>query len=322
MEYSNREIRTWSILGQRGTFGLVLLDVANKDDRIIGLSADLCNTSGMDRFANKYPERFINTGIAEQNMIGVSGGIADLGYIPVATSFANFISLRSCEFVRHFLSYMQCNVKLIGLSAGFGMELFGNTHYGVEDIACMRSFPNVTILSPADGVEVVKCIEAAISINGAVYIRLTGKMNQPIVHKTDIDFEVGKSIVLREGEDVTVYATGGMVSRVLKAADILANDGIEITVVDVHSISPFDHNSVISNKDKRLIVSVEEHSIIGGLGSIIAESLSEKQHSARLLRLGVAPEYKKAGDYEYMLEQNRLTAEMIAEDLKKCLLNL
>ena len=295
---------------------MAVLEAADKNESIVGLSADLCNTSGMDRFANKYPERFINTGIAEQNMVGMAGGLADAGYIPIATSFANFISLRSCEFVRHFLSYMQCNVKLVGLSAGFGMELFGNTHYGVEDIACLRTFPNLTILSPADGVEVMKCVEAAVAHEGPVYIRLTGKMNQPIIHKTDIDFQLGKNIVLKEGKDAAVFATGGMVARALKAADILAEEGIDISVIDVPTIKPFDNESVMNELNKKLIVSVEEHSVIGGLGSVIAETLSTVNHGTRLLRLGVDPEFKKAGEYEYMLQVNRLTAEMIAEDIK------
>ena len=315
MEFTNKDIRTWSILGQRGTFGIAMLDVADNNHKIIGLSADLCNTSGMDRFANKYPERFINTGIAEQNMVGMAGGLADAGFIPICTSFANFIALRSNEFVRHFLSYMQCNVKLVGLSAGFGMELFGNTHYGVEDIACLRTYPNLTILSPADGVEVVKCVEAAAKTEGPFYIRLTGKMNQPMVHRSDIDFQIGKNITLREGADVVIFATGGMVSRALKAADKLAESGVDAAVIDVHTLAPFDKDSVLKELDKKLLVSVEEHSVVGGLGTIIADTLSETQHNTRLLKLGVAHEFKKAGEYEYMLEVNRLTADMIAEDI-------
>ena len=317
MEYDRKNIRTWSILGQRGTFGVAMLEVAEGNDDIVGLSADLCNTSGMDRFANRFPERFINTGIAEQNMIGVAAGVADMGKIPFATSFANFISLRSNEFVRHFLSYMQCNVKLIGLSAGFGMELFGNTHYGVEDIACLRSFPNLTILSPADGLEVAKCVEAAAAIKGPVYIRLTGKMNQPMVHKEDIDFQVGNAIKVKEGNEIAIFATGSMVARAVKAAAILEEKGHSASVVDIHTIAPFDEECVIAEKDAKLMVTVEEHSIVGGLGTVVAETIAVNGLSNRLLRLGVDHEFKKAGDYEFMLEQNRLTAEMIAEDILK-----
>ena len=168
MEFRKADIRTWSMLGQRGTFGSALEKIGSENEKIIALSADLCNTSGLDRFAAKFPQRFINTGIAEQSLVGTAAGLADAGELPFATTFANFAALRACEQVRHFMGYMKCNVKLVGLAAGFAMEYFGNSHYGIEDVAAIRAIPNIVILSPADGMEVVKCVEAAAFHEGPV----------------------------------------------------------------------------------------------------------------------------------------------------------
>ena len=315
MGYSNVEIRTWAMLGQRGTFGSAMEQLAKQDKRIIALTADLCNTSGLDRFAAKYPQRFINLGIAEQNLVGVASGIADAGEIPFATTFANFATLRACEQVRHFMGYMGCNVKLIGLSAGFAMEYFGNTHYALEDIAAIRAIPNIAILSPADGMEVVKCVEAALCHKGGVYIRLTGTMNQPIVHKKDFDFKIGEPIVLKEGNDVVIFSTGSMVSRTLEAARILETKEIHASVIDVHTVKPFCMRQKEFLHSKRLVVTVEEHSIMGGLGSAVIEELAVGSYSLPVLRLGITGGYLKAGGYSYMLEQHGLTPERIAHKI-------
>jgi len=159
MQYTKNN-RKWSLLGQRGTFGNVLYEIASKDERIVAISADLTRASGLAKFSKQLPERFINAGIAEESAIGLAAGIADSGKIPFVATFANFATLRANEFVRHFMAYMGCNVKLVGLASGFEMELFGTTHYGVEDIAAVRSFPGLTILSPSDCMELVKCMEA------------------------------------------------------------------------------------------------------------------------------------------------------------------
>lgn len=313
MEYRSIDIRTWSMLGQRGTFGVAMEALGAENENIVALSADLCNTSGLDRFATKFSDRFLNVGIAEQNLVGVAAGMADAGKIPFATTFANFAALRACEMVRHFMGYMKCNVKLVGLSAGFGMEFFGNTHYGIEDIAALRSIPNLVILSPADGLEVVKCVQAAAQWQGPVYIRLTGVMNQPMVYRKDFDFEIGKPVLLREGQDVLMLATGSMVDRAIKAAKLLEGQGLDTTVIDVHTLQPFDKTVLNRLRQEKLVVTVEEHSVTGGLGSIVAEVMAEKGCAIPLLTLGVGKGYIKAGDYAYMLEQHGLTAEGIAQ---------
>lgn len=316
MVINSAMIRTWSILGQRGTYGSALTELMAQNEQIVALSADLCNTSGLDRLNAKFPDRFINTGIAEQNLVGVAAGIADSKKIPFASTFANFVSLRACEFIRHFMGYMKCNIKMVGLGSGFAMGLFGNTHYGLEDIATLREIPNLIILSPADGLEVVKCIQAAAEVQAPVYIRLCGVMNQSIVYRDDIDFTIGKAIKLAHGKDVAIIATGSMVYRAMKAADILRDKGISCSVLDMHTIKPIDIDAISECCKYELIVSVEEHGIIGGLGSTVAEILASKKNRPRLKIIGVEQKYFNAGDYEYMLEQVGLTASSLAKDIE------
>lgn len=308
------DIRTYSLIGQSGTFGVTLSELAKQNLKIIALTADLTRTSGLEQFAASYPDRFYNVGIAEENAIGMAAGLADQGYIPFISTFANFATLRANEFVRHFMAYMNCNVKLIGLGSGFAMELFGTTHYGLEDIAAIRSMPNITIFSPADGVEVAKIIDYAVHHNGPIYIRLSGKMNNPMVHRQDFEFIPGKMLQLSEGEDIVIYATGSMVSVALKASKKL--QGMTATVYDAHTIKPFDEQTVIANKDKKLIITVEEHCVTGGLGSAVAEALSSQLHHGKLIRLGTCDQYRAAGNYDYMLETHGLTWNNIIKIIK------
>ncbi len=314
MDYS-KNIRLFSLLGQRGSYGKVLKDIATTNGKIIALSADLTRTSGLEQFANAFPDRIYNVGIAEENAIGMAAGLADQGYIPFVSTFANFAALRANEFVRHFMAYMNCNVKLVGFGSGFAMELFGNTHYGLEDIAVLRAMPNLAIFSPADGLEVAKVVEYATDHEGPMYVRLSGKMNCPIIHRQDIDFIPGKMIKMTEGEDVVIYATGSMVSVAADVSKRLLENGIYAKVYDVHTIKPFDHETVVKNKNKNLIVSIEEHCVTGGLGSAVSEVLAEHSSHGRLLRFGTRDRYEAAGDYDYMLSVHGLTAESITEKI-------
>jgi transketolase len=304
------------MLGQRGVFGITLDNLAKENNKIFALSADLKNTSGLDRFAKNNPDRFINIGIAEQNLVGVAAGLSDSGLSVFATTFAQFASLRACEFVRHFMGYMKSPVKLVGFGAGFAMEFFGNTHYAVEDIAAIRAISNLTIISPADGLETLKAVTALVSYEKPVYLRLTGGANIPIIYKSDYDFEIGKAVTLKTGKDVLIIACGTLVTNALEAAKVLSENEIDCTVLDMHTIKPLDEAAITANLDKKLIVTVEEHSIIGGLGSAVAEFISGLSNSPKLLRLGISEGYKKAGSYKYMLEQNGLLPAQIAESIK------
>ncbi|AJC66809.1 MULTISPECIES: transketolase family protein [Dickeya] len=317
LEIKPSNIRSWSMLGSRGTFGVVLLELAHQYDNLVALSADLCKSSGLDRFNSAYPERFFNAGIAEQNMIGVASGLAAGGFIPFATSFANFLTMRAGEQVRHNLGYMNENVKIVGLASGIATGMFGATHHGIEDIAVLRAISNITILSPADCTETAKMTEAALLHQGPVYIRLTGNMRAPVVYNSDYELSIGRAIKLKDGGDICIVATGSMVYPSLKAADILEHEGIKCSVINMHTIKPLDYKALDDISDKKLIVTIEEHSTIGGLGSAVAEYLADKENRPRQLIIGIPQGYPHAGDYDYLLSVSGLTVTDIVMKIKK-----
>ncbi len=301
LEVNTRNIRIWSALGARGTLGIALVDLASKKKNLIVMSADLGNTSGLSRFMSMYPDKFLNIGIAEQNMVGIASGLAKEGACVFATTFSNFLAMRSYEQIRLNLGYMQIPVKLVGVASGFAMGMFGNTHYGIEDMALMRAIPNLTLISPADSTEVMKTVNAVADYNEPVYIRLTGGINNPIVYNEDYIFEIGKAITLREGKDIVIIATGTMVYTSLKVADELSKQGITCRIINMHTIKPLDVNAVYDACNAKLIVTVEEHSIIGGLGGAVAECIAEMSGYPPLLRIGINDEFRSAGTYEYMI---------------------
>lgn len=315
LEITKKNIRIWSALGARGTLGVALLDLASEKDNLVVMSADLGITSGLGRFMSAYPDRFFNLGIAEPNMVGVASGMAKEGACVFATTFSNFLAMRSYEQIRLNMGYMKHPVKLVGVASGFAMGMFGNTHYGIEDMALMRAVPNLVVLSPADDTEVVKTIYAAAEYDGPVYVRLTGGMNNPIVYTEDYPFEIGRAITLREGDDITIIATGTMVYESLRAAEYLAEKGIEAEVVDMHTIKPLDEDAVQHACSAKLIVTIEEHSIIGGLGGAVAECLAGMVKHPPLLRLGLTDEFKHAGTFEYMIKDCGLNKESIFHNI-------
>ncbi|WP_205951967.1 transketolase family protein [Pantoea stewartii] len=309
-------VRSWAMLGSRGTFGMALLELAANHPEIVALSGDLCKSSGLDRFANAYPERFFNAGIAEQNMVGVAGGLAVGGQVPFVTSFANFLTFRAAEQVRLNLGYMRENVKLVGLASGLATGMFGATHHGIEDLAALRSVSNITILSPADCTATAKMTEAALHHSGPVYLRLTGNMRAPIVYKDDFTLQIGRGITLKTGDDVALIATGTMVSVALAVAEELQSEGISAAVIDMHTIKPLDKELLETLLGHTLLVTLEEHSEIGGLGSAVAEYLAPKKHKPAQLVIGIPQGYPHAGDYSWMLEQAGLTAAQITHRIQ------
>ena len=228
LKYSPSDIRMWSRLGSCGAFGIAAMELAENDENTVILTPDLCFYSGLSRFKDEYPNNFYNLGIAEQNIIGVAAGMAKEGLNPFVTTYASFVS-RCLDQIKVNMGYMKLPVKLIGLTAGLAVGILGATHIAIEDIALIRSIPNITILSPCDCMETIKCILASQKLNSPCYIRLTGSFNNPIVHKEDYDFEIGKAQILQEGEDIAVIATGTMVNAALKAVqtikDILKING-------------------------------------------------------------------------------------------------
>jgi Transketolase, C-terminal subunit len=316
LEFSKRNIRTWSILGPRGTFGAALYELARERNDFVVLSADLGGSSGLNRFMNSYPDQFMNVGIAEQNMIGIAAGLAKEGVTAFATSFAPFITLRSGEQVRLNLGYMKLNVKAVGIGSGVSMGYLGNSHYGLEDVAVMRAIPNMTIISPADGVEIVKTVFAAVDNPNPMYIRLTGATNCPIIYNEDYDFKIGRAVVLKEGETVAIIATGSMVFECMEAAKNLESQGISTMVINMHTIKPLD-TSMLNDIFQRtkLVVTVEEHSVIGGLGSAVAQFRAEYNSAPPVMILGLPDDFGKAGDYQYLLNKYGLKGDLISKTI-------
>ena len=317
MEINRRNIRTWSLLGARGTFGLALQTLAADNDFYI-VSADLTISSGLSKFRELYPDRMVNVGIAEQSLIGTAAGMTLENDTVFATSFAPFVTERCLDQIRMNLGYMQLPVKLVGLSAGFEAGLSGCSHYGMEDTASIRLLHSIPVVTPADCAEIVKTLEASLSYNGPLYIRLTGGRNTPIIYKEDYSFEIGKGIVLREGEDVLIIANGVPVFESVKAAGMLENEGISAAVINMHTLNPIDRDLVCRMAaGKKAIITVEEHSICGGLGTAVAEIMAEEGNMPRLVRVGMPDRYMKAGKHEFMMEKYGLKAECIAETVKK-----
>ena len=272
MEINASNARQWSRLGSRGVFGQAVLSLGEHYPDLMVMSADLGNSSGLDRFKKTYPDQFLNIGIAEQNMIGVAAGLAKEGYNVFASSFAPFVSMRAAEQIRMNLGYMEMNVKAVAIGSGVSMAFLGNSHYGIEDMAVMRAIPNMTVVGPADCAEIIKTVHAAAEFNGPMYIRLTGAVNNPPVYTEEYEFRIGKAITLRRGADVSIIANGSMVYESMKAADLLEAQGIAAGVVNMHTVKPLDKEAVdTAMAGSKLLVTVEEHSVIGGLGSAVAE---------------------------------------------------
>ena len=316
VEINPSNARQWSRIGSRGVFGQAILAVAAHHPEMMVLSADLGNSSGLDRFKKAYPEQFLNIGIAEQNMIGVAAGLAKEGFNVFATSFAPFITMRAAEQVRMNLGYMGMNVKAVAIGSGVSMAFLGNSHYGIEDVAIMRSIPNITVVSPADCAEIFKTVEAAASFDGPMYIRLTGAVGNPPVYMGDYSFDIGKAVILREPADVTFIATGSMVYEALEAAKLLEQNEITAGVINMHTIKPLDLSAVDAALQRsRLVVTVEEHSIIGGLGSAVAEYKAAKPVSPPQLILGLPDAFDVTGDYRFLLERHGLVANKIVNQV-------
>lgn len=302
--------------GQVGAlFGNHLLDIVEEHPELRVISADMSYIAQLERFKATYPDQFINMGIAEQNMIGVSAGLTEEGFKCVCLAQACFITMRCFEQVRQYMSYMQSPIILIGLAAGFSLQFMGNTHYAMEDIALMRSIPNIIILSPADAGEAVKAFDYALSCNKPVYIRFTGSAAAPLLYKADFQYDINKAIVLQKGDDIAIFATGSMVSSALDASKIIAEHiGLAVRVVDVHCLKPLDIETIKNACTCKLIVSLEEHYKEEGLGSSIADVMVGNNMHLPLLKLGING-YSDVGDYRYLLEQHRLKPAQIAEDI-------
>mgnify|MGYP006093132587 CR=1 FL=1 len=316
MIINEKNIKIWSTVGPRATLGIAALNLAEEIKDLIVLTCDVSTSAGLDRFRKTYPEKFIELGIAEQNLIGVASGLASENFNVVTTTFAPFQTIRCAEQIKVNLGYMKLNVCMVGIASGLVLGALGYTHCCIEDVGVMRSIPGISIVSPADSLETVKALQAVVKSKIPAYIRLTGGSNNPIVYREDYDFIIGKSIQLKSGKDITIFCTGATVNTALEASLILKDKGISAAVINMHTIKPIDENAVNNAcKNTNLIVTVEEHNIIGGLGSAVSECKSKIDKSPKQLFLGVKDIYGKCGDYKFMLDKHRLTKQKIAEDI-------
>ena len=319
MKLDKSKIKLFSSVGSRATFGLVCLELAKEFENLMVLTSDVSTSAGLDRFKLKHTDKYLDVGIAEQNLIGIATGLSSCGYNVFTTTFATFQTMRCFEQIKVNAGYMKKKITMVGIASGVVLGPLGFTHCCIEDISLMCSIPGMTVLSPADSSEVAKSTFAAAKHEGPVYIRLTGSSNNPIVYSDDYNFEIGKCIKIQEGEDITIFATGSMVSNSIKAAEILKKNNLNVSVINVHTIKPLDIESIKKHSEKkRLIVTVEEHSAIGGLGSAISNANALMPNKPRLLSISLPDKYfNTGGEYLDLLEKYKLSAEGIADSIKK-----
>ncbi len=297
----------------RNAYISAIYDLAGRDERILALVADN-GAIVYDKYRRDFGDRFINFGISEANMISVAAGLASAGKVPFAYTIAGFITMRAFEQVRNDVCLQKMNVKLVGIGAGFVYSDLGPTHHTVEDIALMRTLPGMTIFSPADPLEARKATFAAAEIDGPVYLRLATSRT-PRIYDTDYDFQIGRGVTVTQGSDITIVSTGNILHEVRKAVDQLQKSGISARLINIHTIKPFDQEIILkAARQTPAILTVEEHTIFGGLGSIVAEVLMENNLSCRFKRMGLNDTFASGyGSYDEMKEINGLSQKHIAQ---------
>ncbi|MBR5641832.1 MAG: transketolase family protein [Firmicutes bacterium] len=306
-------------IATRASYGKALVELGAENPNIVVLDADLSGSTQTKKFADVYPDRFFNAGIAEANMMGMAAGLAVSGKTVFASSFAMFASGRPYEIIRNSIAYTNANVKICASHAGLTVGEDGASHQCLEDLALMRAIPGMTVLNPADDVSARALIKAAAAYKGPVYVRL-GRAAVPVVYEEGTQFEIGKALRVREGKDACIIATGIMIDKAVQAADLLAAEGIEVRILDMHTIKPLDKAEVIAaSKECGCIVTAEEHSVIGGLGSAVAEAVCEEA-PCKVARIGVKDIFGQSGKPDELLKAYGLAAEDIAAAVKslKC----
>lgn len=302
----------------RAAFISTLIDLARKDERIFLLVGDV-GYSLVEPYAQEFPRRFVNIGIAEQNMVGIAVGLALSGKTVFAYSIANFPTLRCVEQIRNDVCYHNANVKIVTAGGGLIYGALGTTHHVTEDVAIMRVLPNMTVVAPGDPAEAALATRATAEWSGPCYLRL-GRTNDPQVHQTTPDFQIGKAIKLCEGQDITLIASGGVLHNTVQAAQQLAQQRIQSRVLSMHTIKPLDKVAVLSAATETgAIVTIEEHNIIGGLGSAVAEVLAEENNpNVAFMRMGIPDEFcTRVGSQAYLRELYCLSVEGIVSSVKK-----
>ena len=303
-------------IATRASYGEALVELGKEHENVVVLDADLAAATKTGVFQKAFPERFFDCGIAEANLMGVAAGMAATGMVPFASTYAMFAAGRAFEQIRNSIGYPHLNVKIGATHAGISVGEDGATHQCNEDIALMRTIPGMTILNPADDVEAKAAVKAAYEMDGPVYMRF-GRLAVPVINdSSDYKFEIGKGVVLKEGKDVALIATGLCVSSALEAAKYLEKDGIEAKVINIHTIKPIDEDLIVAAaKETGKIVTIEEHSVIGGLGGAVCEVLSEKA-PVPVKRIGVNDVFGESGPAVKLIEKYGLDGKGIYESVK------
>lgn len=303
-------------IATRESFGKALVELGKENKDVVVLTADLAGATKTSLFEKEFPDRFINVGIAEQNMIGISAGLATTGKIPFASTFAMFAAGRAYDQIRNSVAYPKLNVKICGTHAGITVGEDGATHQMLEDLSLMRSIPNMTVLCPSDDVQTKWAIKEMAKFDGPVYIRLA-RVATPVIYDENQTFEIGKMVQIGNGTDATVFATGVEVAEALKAKEQLEKENINIRVVDVHTIKPIDKETIIKcAKETKKIITIEDHSIIGGLGTTVCEILSE-EYPTKVIRMGMKDQFGKSGKADQLLKYFKLDSQAIIEEIKR-----
>ena len=303
-------------MATREAYGKALVELGKKYDNLVVMDADLSGSTKTAVFAKEYPERFFNMGIAEQNMYAAAAGLAVSGKIVCASTFAMFAAGRAFEIIRNSIGYTHANVKICATHAGITVGEDGATHQTFEDIALMRTIPGMTVINPSDGISTAKLLEKAMEIDGPCYVRL-GRSAVPVFYDESADFEIGRGKTVREGSDVTVIATGIMVNEAVMAADELKKQNIDVRVIDIHTIKPIDRNIIINAaKETGAIVTAEEHSVIGGLGSAVAE-VTAAEAPVKMRFVGQHDVFGESGKPEELKQKYGMTAADIVKAVRE-----
>jgi transketolase len=319
---TKKDLVQWSRLGPRPMFGQFMLRLGAVNDDLMVVSADLGRSSGLDRFKKQFPEKYLSVGISEQNMVGVAAGLAKEGFKVFVTSFAPFLSMRASEQIRMNLGYMELGVNLVALGGGLSMGYLGNSHFGLEDIAVMRTVPNLNIHCPSDSFELWHILNDISSNNrGPSYIRLTGAPGMPPVHNEKYNYKFNCLNQLRNGQDVLVIASGSMVSQSQIAIEKLNENGIEAALINLHTIKPLPSNLMETFEQFDRIVLVEEHTAIGGLLGAISEQMVVEGITKKVLAINLPDQFGPTGTYNYLLDYHGLTGEKIAKRIEKFMKN-
>ena len=301
-------------IATRQSYGEELAKIGEENENIVVLDADLSTATKTEIFAEKFPNRFINVGIAEQNLMGIAAGLSTFGKIPYASTFAVFAAGRAYEQIRNSIAYPKLNVKICATHAGITVGEDGATHQMLEDLGLMRGLPNMTVMCTSDDIQTKWAVREISKINGPVYLRLC-RMATPVIYDVADQFEIGKGIQIGEGKDASIIATGVTVHEAIKAQEILKNKGIDVRVIDIHTIKPIDKDLIIKcAKETKRIITVEDHSIIGGLGSAVCEVLAE-EYPAKVERMGIPDCFGRSGKAEELLEYYKIDTNSIVSKI-------